>query len=285
MLAVVNNQPLTSQFVIGPRCRERFLPLTEPAGAGLRDIGVAQAGLSELAPPYEMIRPDPFFHLVLATLTGRGWCRIAGCEPTMKSGDLLVVPAGTPCAYGISGSRWHIAWFHIERDRGLGAALGAHGAVIHHTNVKRLVAAMDGFIDEVRAGDNQAATFESRLIAHRLEREVQVDLDRISLSERRRLGELWNLIDRNLRHRWTIGDLASACHVSPATLFRLCARHAGVRPMEQVAKLRMQRAGQLLHNSDEPVKTIARLVGYGDASAFSTAYRRITGRSPAQDRG
>jgi len=281
----VHEPPLTDHSIIGPRCRERFLPLAERAGAELRELGVTQAGLSDLVPPYEMSRPDPAFHLVLATLAGRGWSRIVGCAPRLHTGDLLVVPAGTPCAYGISGKRWRIAWFHIERDRGLGAALGAHGAVVHRSEASRLAAAMDGFIDELRAGDHHAAALESRLIAHRLERDVQADLDRVAVSERRRLGDLWNTVDADLRRRWTIADLAAAFHVSPATLFRLCASHAGVRPMEQVARLRMQRASQLLRSSGEPVKAIARLVGYGDASAFATAYRRITGRSPEQDRG
>ena len=144
---------------------------------------------------------------------------------------------------------------------------------------------MEGFIDDLRSGDPESASLEARLAARRLERDIQVDLDRVAAADRRRLGELWNTVDRDLRRRWSISDLASAFHVSPATFFRLCARHAGVRPMEQVARLRIERAGQLLRRSDEPVKAIARLVGYGDASAFSTAYRRITGRSPEQDRG
>jgi transcriptional regulator GlxA family with amidase domain len=143
---------------------------------------------------------------------------------------------------------------------------------------------MAGFIAEVRTGDGEAAVLEARLVARRLERELAADLDRDASGERRRLAELWNAVDRDLRRRWTVGDLAAVLHVSPATLFRLCARHAGMRPMGQVARLRMERAGQLLRHSDEPVKAVARLVGYGDASSFSTAYRRHTGRSPERDR-
>ncbi len=247
-------------------------------------MGIVHGGLSDLAPPYRMARPRPDFHLVLATLAGTGRCTIPQCPSRLLPGDLLVVPAGTPCAYGIHGQHWSIAWFHIDQNRGMGSALGHRGAVVHRTDATRLAAAMDGYIEELRTGDTEAAALEARLIIRRLERELRTDLDHAAADDRRRLAGLWSHVERDLRRRWTIGDLASVLHVSSASLFRLCARYVGLRPMEYIARMRMERARHLLRYSGEPVKAVASMVGYGDAAAFSTAYRRLIGRSPDQDR-
>jgi AraC-like DNA-binding protein len=54
--------------------------------------------------------------------------------------------------------------------------------------------------------------------------------------------------------------------------------------MRQLAILRMRRAGMLLESTDQKIGAIARAVGYDNAFAFSTAFKRYAGASPAQYR-
>ena len=270
--------------VIGPRCHERFLPLDQASGASLRAQGVQLAGISELAPPYEMARRSPAFHVVLATLAGQGWCEIAGGPTRLRRGDLLIAPAHSPSAYGVSGRQWRIAWFHLDRDRGLGAALRDRQPTVHKAApLDRLVAAMEGFLSDARGDDpreQRAAELGARLVGCHLERTIAADLDPRAAQARRRLHELQDAIDADLRRTWCVADLAAHLHESPATLFRLCARHAGEKPMAMVTRLRMERARQLLRETDEPIKAIAQRVGYASPFAFSAAFKRIAGVSP-----
>ena len=50
------------------------------------------------------------------------------------------------------------------------------------------------------------------------------------------------------------------------------------------ASLRIERAQHLLASTDDKVESIARQVGFEDASVFSRAFKRWVGRSPKRYR-
>jgi AraC-like DNA-binding protein len=52
--------------------------------------------------------------------------------------------------------------------------------------------------------------------------------------------------------------------------------------MDYLTRWRMLQAADRLVNSSDPVSAIALSLGYESESAFSTAFRRVTGRSPRQ---
>jgi transcriptional regulator GlxA family with amidase domain len=106
-------------------------------------------------------------------------------------------------------------------------------------------------------------------------------------SERRRrrdLAALWERVDTNLAHPWTCRGLAEEANISGETLRRLCHRENDHGPMRHLAELRMRRAAMLLESTELKVDAIARMVGYSSAFAFSTAFKRQVGHSPAQYR-
>jgi len=56
----------------------------------------------------------------------------------------------------------------------------------------------------------------------------------------------------------------------------------GESPMEYLTRWRMLLAGDRLANSSDSVSAIALSLGYESESAFSTAFKRVMGRSPRQ---
>src|SRR4051812_451311 len=116
---------------IGPACQERFLALESPAAQSLRDLGVLLSGVSDLAKPYEIARPQPSFHVVLYTLAGVGWLDVRGCPARTTAGEIVILPAGVPQRYGIDGASWRILWVHFALSSGLGQALRGRAAVVH----------------------------------------------------------------------------------------------------------------------------------------------------------
>ena len=85
----------------------------------------------------------------------------------------------------------------------------------------------------------------------------------------------------NLAHPWTLAQLADSAAMSAEHLRRLCRRQTGRGPMHQVTFLRMRRAATLLESTRHKVRAIARTVGYDNPFAFSTAFKRHLGASPA----
>lgn len=79
---------------------------------------------------------------------------------------------------------------------------------------------------------------------------------------------------------WSVETLAKAAGMS-RTRFAVHFRSvAGVAPLAYLGAWRMRLAQRRLLEEDVPIRVLADELGYGSESAFSHAFKRITGRSP-----
>jgi AraC-like DNA-binding protein len=99
-----------------------------------------------------------------------------------------------------------------------------------------------------------------------------------------RIAEVWELVSRELASDWKLTTLATRCSLSPEHLRRLCLRELGRTPMEHLTYMRIQRAQELLENTDEKLESIAPQVGYRSAQVFSRAFTRCVGMTPSEYR-
>jgi len=81
---------------------------------------------------------------------------------------------------------------------------------------------------------------------------------------------------------WTVPQLAKTAALSRSAFFERFTRTVGVPPMEYLLAWRMAVAKGLLRRQDIGVAEVARRVGYGSASTFSTAFRRQVGQPPSR---
>lgn len=82
----------------------------------------------------------------------------------------------------------------------------------------------------------------------------------------------------------TMDMLCEAAGVSKQHLCRLFRSALGSRPMEYVAKRRIQAAKELLSNTDRSVEQISEEIGFCTGSYFSKLFRRYEGMTPSQFR-
>lgn len=80
---------------------------------------------------------------------------------------------------------------------------------------------------------------------------------------------------------WTVTALAVEAALSRSAFFARFSRVLGVPPMEYLLNWRMTLAKDFLRKGKGTVSEIAGRVGYGSASAFSTAFARHAGCPPA----
>jgi AraC-like DNA-binding protein len=81
---------------------------------------------------------------------------------------------------------------------------------------------------------------------------------------------------------WTVEELAQEAALSRSAFFNRFRRAMGVAPMEYLLAWRMALAKSLLRRGQGGVQEIAGRVGYGSASAFSTAFTRFVGLPPSR---
>ncbi|MFJ4656517.1 AraC family transcriptional regulator [Nocardia sp. NPDC088792] len=83
---------------------------------------------------------------------------------------------------------------------------------------------------------------------------------------------------------WTVPELAAAAGVSRATLARRFAVTVGEPPLSYLTRWRMLTAARLLRETDTPLASLARRVGYQSEFAFAKAFKREYGLAPGQYR-
>ncbi|HYE20684.1 MAG TPA: helix-turn-helix domain-containing protein [Tepidisphaeraceae bacterium] len=79
--------------------------------------------------------------------------------------------------------------------------------------------------------------------------------------------------------------LARWAGLPPHRFARLMKRLFGVTPGQFIAKTRITLASRLLRETDQSVATIAQACGFYDHSAFTRAFRKLTGTTPSRARG
>ena len=82
-------------------------------------------------------------------------------------------------------------------------------------------------------------------------------------------------------HPWTLPELAQHAGVSRAALAARFAHLVGHPPMEYLARWRMQVAARLLADGAAKVGAVGREVGYDSEAAFSRAFKKSVGVTPA----
>lgn len=85
-------------------------------------------------------------------------------------------------------------------------------------------------------------------------------------------------------HAWTLDELARDAGLSRTVLAERFRLTLGDTPLNHLRTLRMQKAMQLLVDTEHSLERVAGMVGYGDAFGFSKVFKRSTGLSPRQFR-
>lgn len=98
------------------------------------------------------------------------------------------------------------------------------------------------------------------------------------------IGKSLSLIHGDVAHAWTVESLAAAVGMSRSRFAERFRELVGTGPMAYIADWRLQRALNLLAESNAPIKTVAHSIGYRSAAAFTRAFSERFGHSPKERR-
>jgi AraC-like DNA-binding protein len=97
-----------------------------------------------------------------------------------------------------------------------------------------------------------------------------------------KLAAAMRLMHGDPSRSWTVEELAKKAALSRSAFFERFTCAVGLPPMEYLLAWRMSLAKDLLRRGDAAIATVAERVGYGSASAFSTAFSRYVGQPPGR---
>jgi len=94
-----------------------------------------------------------------------------------------------------------------------------------------------------------------------------------------RVSAIVELIQEEPGRRWTVAELAKRAGLSRSQFTRRFATDTGLSPERFLIQARIERAAQLLRETDMSIGQIADAMGYCDVFHFSRQYRQVTGQT------
>lgn len=185
-------------------------------------------------------------------------------------------------------------WFHVE-GQGLDACLEHYAIPVDRVMTGAFGAlSLIPFMEEVRRHLIQrgnywehAVTLLCRRFFRNLARVVDQKVGRgePSLYQQENLSILRRLraqIHSNLRHRWTIDEMAALAHLSPAYYRQLYTGHFHVSPIDDLIGARIRRAKLLMQFSSLSIEQIAEECGFSSTPQFHASFRNRSGLTPGE---
>jgi transcriptional regulator GlxA family with amidase domain len=99
-----------------------------------------------------------------------------------------------------------------------------------------------------------------------------------------KLTEAVSLMEANLEEPLSTDDIARLAGVSRRQLERLFKQYLGSLPSRYYLELRLQRARQLLRDTNHSIVQVGLMCGFSSGSHFSTAFGTLFGNTPREER-
>jgi AraC-like DNA-binding protein len=223
--------------------------------------------------PGEPYAHDHLYHQVIFALEGGLDMEIGGRAGRVDSVHGALVPAGTLHAFtGVGRNRF------VTLD--IGAASAAEPA--------RMLAAGTAYFAVPRAVEHLLAYIGTRAGNLGMDAAYVAPLLAAALAETTAEAAAPDAVLRAvafMRHAYpraiTCDDAARAAGISTAHLHALFKQWLGVSPGRTLSEIRLEQARDRLAGGPEPIVEIALGVGFSEQSAFTRAFRRRFGESPA----
>ncbi|WP_220198710.1 helix-turn-helix transcriptional regulator [Ktedonospora formicarum] len=265
---------LRETHIVGSHTHEQIVGKQACQALSLHRIGLV--GMSQARPPFRFERPRPFNSQLLLCLEGWGMILVDGEWQRCPPGTAYLTPPGVAHAYRAVEERpWSVCWVAYD-DSLEQASIGGESTRQVQVDPQPLAAVIAGLYREYIGQAEPAAMQQwAELIALYAQRIIGPE------RQERRLQQLWEHVNQDISHDWSNEALANQLGISSEQLRRLCLQQLGESPMKYLTLLRMRRAMALLSSDSYSVEQVAMRIGYHNAFAFSTAFKRAAGVSPS----
>lgn len=103
-----------------------------------------------------------------------------------------------------------------------------------------------------------------------------------TLRDDARIKQMLQFIHEQFASAITMGQIAACASVSESECLRCFHSTIGTSPMAYVKKYRLQKAADLLRNTDEKIQDIGALCGFQEMSYFAKTFRNVYGCTPSE---
>lgn len=230
--------------------------------------------------------------LLIYTVSGNGYARYRDSEYELKAGQVLLMDCYDYQEYRTDkNSIWEIKWLHIygsSSQEYFNIIYDKHGAVIDLQDSSGVQSIIDEILNMAGKSDFLPEARVSMLIMQLLTGLLLEGGDSGNNYDTKTLNDHVKLalefVEENYYSNISLSDMASYSCCSEYHFSRLFKKITGYSPYEYIVKYRVNKAKNLLKNTDKSVEYIAECVGFASTSNFIRTFRELEGMTPLKYR-
>ncbi len=278
---------------IHPDCIEDFFDFDKLPGQA--DSFIACAGMSYLQTEYQIGKTGKgelhldnkknggHVHYLICTHAGEGKIKFGNEQRLAQPGSVVLLPAGTPFLYELSGDYWEMCWILLHDCPEYEFIHQRQPCVYASSNAERLYQTM-ALIREFKHGES---IYQSDIILRLVEVLIYQIAQTLNMGQQlskqqQKFHSLMRRVNKQLQLPWTVKQLAAEIHMSEPHFFRLCKKEMGMTPLKLLTHTRLEYACYLLRYTQYNLEQIADTVGYGDSASFAHRFKKEYGLSPGR---
>jgi AraC family transcriptional regulator len=262
-------------------------PCAEWSSVKLEHYSTLPGTLMEYRPTSNMV--------VLATGAKRSMQVVLADAPPrhveVSPGQVHILPANVPVAFRLFGpSESIVVSLHQRLLSEVKAGQDAmdvqlrFGFGLDDGLIRQLIMALEQEANSPDADSGYVQALGAALAAHLVRK--YASCVKVRSPQRRRvmkpgLSEVLDYIEQNISGRLTLPALAKVAQLSVFALVRSFKTSTGLPPHRYILRKRVERAKVLLSDAALSIAEVALRCGFGDQSAFTTTFRRITNQTPS----
>lgn len=250
--------------------REEFVRLGFPPGGFRRFYVVC----------YHLNSPTPCSYLESILETSASGARILSMDSRASHGVFLLLASHET----ISVSNL-LSQLCIDVEAGLGLSI-----TIGYSNPSTCFSELPSLYTQAKAALSSIAGTTVPLASYRdthAESDPSADLTSgpaVSGTYSKNVAAMRAFVKKNYMEQITTSDVAQSVYLSPSYANLCFHNECGITIFAYITQYRIQRAKELLRDTEEHVTRIAELVGYSGKTSFYLAFKRSTGISPSEYR-
>lgn len=248
-------------------------------------------GLHELQPCID--RPEGFeYDQFFYNSNGSGWLEMNGKTYELPEGSAFFIPAKTPHKYYPEGEIWDVRWmtpagfalpeiyrkYHLEE--------GGVFPLIDESGLDRILNRMrkDLILNE-KYGNVLAAGHVYAFIMEFIYQTVLRNQDDVKEdSGDKNISLLKEYISNHYMHPISLEDLCTVAPMTPQHMCRIFKKHMGMRPLEYITQIRLEKAKELLLYSDYSIKEVGEKCGFQNGNYFCKTFKKNEHITPLEYR-
>ncbi|MEQ5836773.1 AraC family transcriptional regulator [Marinobacter sp. NFXS9] len=250
-----------------------------------RDLYPLAFGHYRQARGHHMHRQHHDDHLLIYCTDGRAHLNVEGESHHIHAGDLLLLPKGAAHRYSADTDQpWSLHWVHFAGS--LAGAFNEHMGFSRQTLIRhvgqqpRLLVDFNGLLSVQQTGFRPSGLIHAANRLRQLLTAVPLCAEPLAHRQPLDLDSLHGFMKEHLDERLTLENLAELSGLSPAHFATRYRSLTGVAPIQHFLHLKVERACQLLDNSDLSFRSISDSLGYEDSYYFSRLFKKVMGVSP-----